>query len=276
MRSLSLLKYPGGKTRAVHILERFIPDGTTTLYSPFFGGGSFEIYCAREKGIKVFGSDKFEPLTNFWQMVSANKEAVYKAARRLFPITKESFNYYKNNFSKLRNNIKRAAVFFILNKTSFNGQMRDYSGSHSPTAFEAIKSFDSANISISQSDYTDFLKNVPQYRGDVLLYLDPPYPTKKFYYGWNGNMHKNFDHNALANVLSKRSTTSYWILCYKDCEMIRNLYKQYRIERVSWLHSIQYRKDVPISNHEIVIVSDALSARLTELDELHIKLGYLV
>ena len=62
------LRYAGGKSLAVgHIVEH-IPDDTTTLMSPFFGGGSVEIAIANELGIKVQGYDIFDILTNYWSV----------------------------------------------------------------------------------------------------------------------------------------------------------------------------------------------------------------
>ena len=47
----SLLRYPGGKTKAIKQLKEFIPVGTKEICSPFFGGGSFELYLSTQ-GIK--------------------------------------------------------------------------------------------------------------------------------------------------------------------------------------------------------------------------------
>ena len=44
----SPFRYPGGKSRAVKILEKYFTD-VDSFCSPFLGGGSFEIYMA-EKG----------------------------------------------------------------------------------------------------------------------------------------------------------------------------------------------------------------------------------
>ncbi|MBT7252518.1 MAG: DNA adenine methylase, partial [Candidatus Nitrosopelagicus sp.] len=51
----SPLRYPGGKSRAVKEIWKYIePLEPKTLCSPFFGGGSLEIFCAQQ-GIKVTG-----------------------------------------------------------------------------------------------------------------------------------------------------------------------------------------------------------------------------
>lgn len=69
----SPLRYPGGKSRAVKIISKYIPKETTSLCSPFFGGGSLEIYCA-QNGIRVYGYDSFWPLVDFWQVLLKNPQ----------------------------------------------------------------------------------------------------------------------------------------------------------------------------------------------------------
>ena len=60
------LRYAGGKSLGVgHVIEH-IPNGITSLVSPFFGGGSIEIACARELGLYVKGYDVFDILANYW------------------------------------------------------------------------------------------------------------------------------------------------------------------------------------------------------------------
>lgn len=60
----SILRYPGGKSRAVKILNQFLPSDCKELISPFCGGLSFELYAAA-KNIHIYANDLFEPLINF-------------------------------------------------------------------------------------------------------------------------------------------------------------------------------------------------------------------
>ena len=62
----SLLRYPGGKTRAIKYLDPFVPNGTKELCSPFFGGGSFEFHLI-SKGIKY--SDWGETAVAGWKQI---------------------------------------------------------------------------------------------------------------------------------------------------------------------------------------------------------------
>ena len=71
LSSKSILRYPGGKSRAVKVIKKYIPKGINELCSPFLGGASLEISCAAD-GIKVYGSDAFVPLVDFWIEVLKN------------------------------------------------------------------------------------------------------------------------------------------------------------------------------------------------------------
>ena len=61
----SLLRYPGGKTRAVKHILPYFPAETRLVLSPFLGGASVELALC-DKGIKVYGYDAFQHLITFW------------------------------------------------------------------------------------------------------------------------------------------------------------------------------------------------------------------
>ena len=57
------------------------------------------------------------------------------------------------------------------------------------------------------------------------MFLDPPYylENKSSLYGNNGDMHENFEHDDLYEILK---TKSNWLLTYNNCDYIKNLYKE--------------------------------------------------
>ena len=73
--SRSVIRYPGGKFRARKILDELLPSNVRHVFSPFIGGGSFELYLT-EKNIKVEAIDKFLILANFWEQLSENPQLV--------------------------------------------------------------------------------------------------------------------------------------------------------------------------------------------------------
>jgi DNA adenine methylase len=268
-----VLNIPGGKTRAINVLEQFVPANTSTIYSPFFGGGAFEMYCAKHKGIRIIASDKFKPLVNFWQCMLTNKCRVIEGIRNLLPMTKQAFDDCKAQYRNTKSKYTQAAMFYSINRVSFNGVMAKYSHVRAMRSatniLRKLAMFDAKDISISHQDYTTMLRNLPKSKQGLLLFLDPPYKLKEYYYGWHGEMHKGFDHHALAEWLLAIAQTVPWMLCYNDCDEIRTLYKGCAIYDVSWFHSMSFsnkkQENLPQNNSEIVILSHKLQGLLNAL-----------
>ena len=75
-QEMSILRYPGGKSRAVSILEQYVPKDCKEICSPFLGGVSLELFLAQERKIQVYGFDLFAPLVNFWQCLRSHQTRV--------------------------------------------------------------------------------------------------------------------------------------------------------------------------------------------------------
>jgi DNA adenine methylase len=106
-----------------------------------------------------------------------------------------------------------------------------------------------SNVEIYNEDFKDFLRETLLIRDNSLMYLDPPYYLEKNskLYGNNGDMHENFDHQSLFNLLKLQKN---WIITYNNCDYIKNLYKDYLILDVNWSYSMNKSK----TSSEIVII----------------------
>ena len=233
----SPLRYPGGKSRAVSLIRPYIPQDTTEICAPFLGGGSVELDCAAD-GIKVYGSDAFEPLVNFWQFALDDPVHLTRRVMDYRPITKPKFYNLQKGYNDLPSGLDKAAVFYILNRSSFSGTT--LSGGMSPghprftdTAIQRLCDFRSVHLMVSNCDYKEAL----QEHNDKFLYLDPPYANGEKLYGNKGDMHDGFDHEALADLLHQRDG---WVLSYNDSPSIRRLYQRrnYRIVEPGWMYGM--------------------------------------
>lgn len=237
----SPLRYPGGKSRAVQTILALIPDNTHSICAPFIGGASVELSCAA-KNIKVFGSDLFEPLVNFWQCILKNPNEVADKAQQYLPLQKERFYQLQRSYHSIQNHIERAAVFFVLNRASYSGAtlaggMSPGHPRFTPSSIQRLRNFHTANLQVKHLNYKDALDQNPPQR---LAYLDPPYMIQSNnLYGYKGNMHSNFDHAELYQTLKQRPN---WILSYNDCPEIRELYKQYEIIKPNWIYGMSNNK----------------------------------
>jgi len=77
------------------------------------------------------------------------------------------------------------------------------------------------------------------------MFLDPPYLLengKNKLYGKSGDLHENFNHKLLTELLKKCKID--YILTYNDCEEIRQLYKDFEIIDVNWSYGMNKSKNL--------------------------------
>lgn len=243
----SLLRYPGGKSRAVDAVLNFVPKNTTKLCSPFLGGGSIELACTT-RGIRVYGADAFKPLVEFWQYALKMPTMLSERVKAHYPLSRTKFYALQKSYTHYEDPMERAAVFYVLNRSSFSGTT--LSGGMSPnhprfteSAIERLHNFCANGLSVTCADYNVMLKR----HEDKLLYLDPPYANGGKLYGKKGNMHEKFNHEKLAEILNKRDG---WILSYNDCQLIRKLYKKHRFIQPMWTYGMSNNK---LSNEVLIV-----------------------
>jgi DNA adenine methylase len=259
--NVSPLRYPGGKTRACKIIDEIIIkhfdiNSFDTLLSPFFGGGSFEFYFQNKYNYKLIVNDKFTPLYNFWKQIKTNKNILCEELRKINSVTKEQFKNYRNTIMGLNDNILQQSLqYFIINRCSFNGSTLSggfseeaSSKRYTQSSINKIELLDFTNIELYNNDFYDFINNFTQDK--ILLFLDPPYylEKKSKLYGNNGDMHEEFNHQLLFDLLN---TKKNWIITYNNCECIRNMYKDYIILDVNWSYGMNKSK----ASSEIIIIS---------------------
>lgn len=258
----SPLRYPGGKSRAVKIISRYIPKGTRELCSPFFGGGSFEIFCAQD-GIRVYGYDSFRPLVDFWQILLTDPDILADSVERYRPLRKEKFYELQKTQLESRNKLERATLFFVLNRSSFSGSTlsggmasggKDNNPRFTKSSIDRLRHFRLKNLSV---EFADFRDSIPRHK-NMLLYLDPPYLIQSRLYGRKGDLHKGFDHKGLAKLLKKRGN---WILSYNNSTEIHDLYSGFVILYPDWKYGMSNNKE----SREVLILSHDI-AKLNNLE----------
>ena len=274
MQSISPLRYPGGKTRAVKKFEKFLPKDVKVICSPFLGGGSFEIYCLTNFGVTVFGYDLFEPLAAFWNCLIKDPERLAAAVSNYLPVvTKEQFYRLQRTFRQIEDPWERASATYVLNRTSFSGTME--SGGFSPLEddgrngrfhernVEFLRHFEvpEGMLSIERASFEESILRHPE----AFLYLDPPYLVKSKLYGHRGDLH-NIDHELLANILRSRGN---WMLSYNYCPEAKRLYSGYHFvddrDGLSWQYGMGNSK----KSREVLI----LSKDVVELLSLSVSRG---
>lgn len=265
MKNESPLRYPGGKTRACKIIDNVISNtfninDKIRVISPFFGGGSVEFYLQNKYGIEIIANDKFKPLYNFWNICKHKKDKLtaYLYEIHKYKVSKSLFLKYRDEILNEPDDILVAGKYFVINRCSFSGAT--LSGGFSCIASEKrftessiqrVENLDLTKFNIYNEDFSTFIhryKDIP----NSIMFLDPPYLLehgKNKLYGNSGDLHENFNHKLLADLL--KTCKIDWILTYNDCEKIRQLYDGFEIIDVNWAYGMNTSK----KSSEIIITS---------------------
>lgn len=247
--------------RAVKTLSRFFPFGVYDLVSPFAGGCSLEIALANQ-GVRVRASDIFEPLVCFWHYALHDLEALVRAVRPHYPMTcADKFCAMREECKTMPDSLERAASFFVLNKCTW-GSLTLTRASFVPygvygkgislteSKIDRLANFSCPNLSVDLMDYRDALARRP----DDMAYLDPPYmlPGKgtNALYGVDGELHKVFNHDELAEILRERKG---WVMSYNDVPEIRRMYDWATIVEAKWSYTMHNWHS---KSNEIIIVNE--------------------
>jgi DNA adenine methylase len=249
MKSLKTpLRYPGGKSKALTKLFQFFPDLNkyTKYFEPFLGGGSVAIEVTkRYPDLKMYVSDRYLPLVNFWCCLQQHPDYLLETlsglktdydtpdkARVLFDEQKDILNSDSTNG-------ERAVAFYVLNKCSFSGLTE--SSSFSKQASES--NFSMRGIE-KLPEYSKLIKNWKIFpwdykvalRGDdkapvltgngSFIYLDPPYDIKDNLYGKRGQMHKSFDHDDFSRFIENIPYDT--LISYNADQIVKDRFKNWR------------------------------------------------
>lgn len=275
------LRYAGGKSLGVgHIIE-YIPEGIDKLMSPFMGGGSVEIACAKELGIQVRGYDIFDILVNYWRVQLSSSEALADRLKKWQP-TKEQYAEIKiclkahwTQESLISDPLELAAHYWFNHNLSYGPGFLGWMSKiyESPEryvrAVDKVRDFRCPLLSVGHGSFGE---TIPQHRGEF-LYCDPPYylDEGKMFRGIYPQRnfpvhHKGFDHELLRDLLHDHK--GGFVLSYNDCATIREWYIDFQVIEVQWQYTlgqgetrigknrIENGTDHVKQSHELLIVKE--------------------
>ncbi len=246
------LRYAGGKSLAVGYVVEQLPGKVSSLVSPFFGGGSVEIACARELGIAVRGYDIFDILTNYWRAQLSRPEkladriSAWRPDRCAYNEVKARLKAHWTGDKRIDDKIELAAHYWFNHNLSYGPGFLGWMSKIYEDAnrfsrlVNKVRAFRCANLKVGQGAFGD---TIPRHRRDF-LYCDPPYyldgdsrmfrgiyPQRNF-----PVHHTGFDHAALRDLLRRHK--GGFILSYNDCKTIREWYADCRIVEVAWQYTL--------------------------------------
>ena len=241
----SPLCYVGAKHWLFQRLVGYLPENTTEIVSPFFGGGSLELNLAL-RGVQVHGYDKFEPVVNFWQHWGRSTSKVIADANATLNLYSrdELANLKKQRYPEICYSGEIAAtLYYVFNRLSFVGSpsnhVRDFrlrfdghyirdwkdrkNGRRVFVNSEFWESCPKLPVSVEHRDFKESLRE----HTNIFAFLDPPYPKlASRLYGDSRAYHEDFDHIALYDILKSRKQ---WGTTYNDVPYVRDLYSDFEM-----------------------------------------------
>lgn len=251
----NVFPYPGGKSKLVHIFDKYVPEGITRMASPFFGGGSFERFCVAKYGVRMYGADMFRPLVTFWNELKRDPARLTNECKRSIPRSRKEYEQLLEDMMSPDSSSTRVAVCFYnsirtaYSSILFNTFMPS-NVSRLERSLERLPNISMKNITVS---HTSFEKFIPKHK-ECWLYVDPPYYQPIQLYASNSRKYVDqieFDHELLRDVLLKHPS---WMLSYNDDKYIRKLYKGHKIITIPFSYSISKKQ----KTNEILIFSTKL------------------
>lgn len=251
-----MLKWVGGKRQLLSDIVPMIDTKCSTYVEPFIGGGAVLFRMQPKKAII---NDYNQELINVYKMVRDNLDELLEELK--IHEARNSSDYYyeiraldrEDSFKKM-SDVEKAARIIYLNKTCYNGLYRvnssgqfnsPYGRYKNPNIVNEVvlksisKYFNTNDIEILNGDYKDVLKNLAK---DSFVYLDPPYMPISSSSSFTGYTQGGFGYSSQLELkeecdkLTKQGIR--FVQSNSDCEVIRELYKNYKIKTVKAKRSI--------------------------------------
>ena len=254
-----LFKWPGGKSKEIKIIDRFIPDDVKRIVEPFAGSAAVSFHYEKDCVLNDLNQD----IINFYEVMSNQSQYSILSNRinnamKLPFVLKGDPNYGKIqslekefydqrevlNKRDFSNKADMAYAFFIVRQLCFSGMLR-----HNPNnnnfnvPYGWYKKFTN-NLTVK---HHNFLKKsvITNVNYDVCIgscdeddwiFVDPPYRKRAGYPTgeWDDNEHIN-----LANAL--KSTKAKWLLVHCDDDLYLSLYKNFKIVDKNFNYNIAFK-----------------------------------
>ncbi|MCK4658721.1 MAG: DNA adenine methylase [Phycisphaerae bacterium] len=246
-----MLRYPGGKFKARHVLHDLAPVKYSEYREPFLGGAGILWKVPANKRIWI--SDANPIIPKYWSALRdddgfIDRQVEFAAWSKTLTEDEKlaAFESAKEPYA-LRD---CPFAFWVLNRWSVSAVVsKDRGGiaSFSPTfgrdgmdtanrpRLEGMRDFLSRpNLAITTGDYLPMLEAPGE---DCWVFLDPPYPMKSaiYEYHWEWKQQEELAHHL-------RRCKHKWLLTNANCPRIRELYRGFHIRERRYTGSMLHKK----------------------------------
>lgn len=269
MNNKTIFRWVGGKLSLKDVIYKEFPKEYNNYHEPFLGAGSIFFKTFSELNVlphflskQMFLSDINFDVINFYNCLANKKEELYSSLIELSDLyfatndeekRKELFleirGLDRNSLFEDLSDVKKAARFLFLTKTSFNGLCR-YSKKNGyynspfgylkkPNIFNE-KDLDyfhnilkNENIIIKNQDFESSKKLIK--KGD-LVFIDPPYIPLSKTSSFTSYHKSGFDINDHIRVKEYaeyiNSIGAYFIQTNTFCELTKEMYKDFNLKEI--------------------------------------------
>lgn len=249
-----ILKWAGGKRQLLDEIDQRMPKKISYYVEPFIGGGAV-LFDKQPQHGRI--NDCNEELINVYRVVRDNPDELIKELviheDKNSEMGSEWFYYVRgldreSKFGEL-SNVEKAARIIYLNKTCFNGLFRvnsagqinvPYGRYKHPNIVNEVgikalhKYFNETDVDMRQGDFAECLKDLPK---EAFVYLDPPYTPITATSAFTRYTQDGFGYDEQIRLrdecIKLREQGIHFLQSNSNCEEIRELYKDFKIETVA-------------------------------------------
>lgn len=255
-KSLSPLRYPGGKYKIYDKVKNLIEInklGDRCYVEPFAGGFGIGLGLLCDNVVQTAVLNDFDPhIYNFWNTI-LNHTNEFIQLMMDTPITIEERERQKEIFDNVHaDQISDGYATFFLNRVNFSGVITG-----GPIGGFTQSGTYKLDCRFNKDEIKNKIKQIALLRDRIQLYnydaseliahhlqgriqecffnIDPPYVKKghRLY----TNFFKEENHRAFEKTIAAHLGNTHWIVTYDDCELIRDIYKNYYMVGYDILHN---------------------------------------
>lgn len=259
----TLLRYPGGKAKIFPLIKEKVVENelNNKIYvEPFAGGFGIGLKSMLNNLFNGYIINDYDyHIYAFWHSIFYETNKFINMLDQV-AVTLDTWHYQKyiyNNY-KCYSIIDVGFSTFFLNRTNYSGiikggplggltQQGRYKISCRFNKEELIKNIISISnykniVEIYNMDAIQFIDNIIIPRNnDLFINFDPPYVRK------GAELYTNYytteNHVLLQAKILQLPTDTQWIMTYDDCDLIRNLYCTFNLEKIKLMYTAGKTKE---------------------------------
>lgn len=234
----SFLSYLGGKSLLADKIIPKVPEHT--CYCEVFAGAAWLLFKKEESPVEIL-NDINADLVTLYRVIKHHLDEFIRYFRWLL-VSREEFERFKVTPPEVLTDIQRAARFYYLLKAGYGSRIKSQTFSISTlrrSNFNLLRieeELSAAHLRLSRvyvenMHYSRILQRFD--KPHTFFYIDPPYYKCENYYG--DGIFSREDFKKLRDLL--QGVKGKFIMSINDAPEIRELYKGFRIEKVSTVYS---------------------------------------